>query len=443
MPHADVTRCPDDAGVARELLNRLVIVKLNGGLGTSMGLRGPKSALEVRSGLTFLDLAVKQVEYLNERYGVDVPLVLMNSFWTHRDTQQIIRKYASHHITMHTFMQSCYPRIDKDTLWTVANAPCCEDTKHLWYPPGHGDLYASMANSGLLDELLRAGKTHVFISNVDNLGATADLDILWHIMDKEVEFAMEVTARTRADKKGGALCADEGGKPRLVELAQVPRERLKQFQRFGHGSSTGTRTSACGSEDVFGVFNTNSLWVNLEAIKSALTEAEGGGLDLQTIVNHRIVQVAGMAEPREVVQLESAAGDAMSLFRNAIAIEVDRSRFVPIKSTSDLLVVQSDLYSIQHGTLRLDPIRAGAVPTVKLGATFSGVDSYAKRFPHGMPKTKRLERLTVTGDVTFGANVKLQGTVVIAADDGRCIDIPDNADLDNVVVTGSLKIIEL
>ena len=221
-------------------------------------------------------------------------------FWTHRDTQQIIRKYASHHITMHTFMQSCYPRIDKDTLWTVANAPCYEDAKRTsGYPPSHGDLYASMANSGLLDELLRAGKTHVFISNVDNLGATADLDILWHIMDKEVEFAMEVTAHTCADKKKGRALRGQGRQARLVELAQVPRERLKQFQGSDMGLVPVPEPVLAAPEDVFGVFSTSGLWVNLEAIKSALTEAEGGGLDLQTIVNHRIVQVAGMAEPRE------------------------------------------------------------------------------------------------------------------------------------------------
>lgn len=43
-------------------LSKLAVLKLNGGLGTTMGCVGPKSAIEVRDGLTFLDLTVKQIE---------------------------------------------------------------------------------------------------------------------------------------------------------------------------------------------------------------------------------------------------------------------------------------------------------------------------------------------------------------------------------------------
>lgn len=49
----------------KELLDKLIVVKLNGGLGTSMGCHGPKSVIVVRNGLTFLDLTVQQIEVLH------------------------------------------------------------------------------------------------------------------------------------------------------------------------------------------------------------------------------------------------------------------------------------------------------------------------------------------------------------------------------------------
>ncbi|KAJ4828789.1 hypothetical protein Tsubulata_010802 [Turnera subulata] len=74
--------------ITKKLLDKLVVLKLNGGLGTTMGCTGPKSVIEVRNGLTFLDLIVIQIENLNKKYGCSVPLLLMNSFNTHDDTQK-------------------------------------------------------------------------------------------------------------------------------------------------------------------------------------------------------------------------------------------------------------------------------------------------------------------------------------------------------------------
>ena len=47
-----------------------------------------------------------------------------------------------------------------------------------WYPPGHGDFYKSFYNSGVLDEFVKQGREYVFLSNIDNMGATVDLNIL-------------------------------------------------------------------------------------------------------------------------------------------------------------------------------------------------------------------------------------------------------------------------
>ena len=102
------------------MLDQLIVVKLNGGLGTSMGCSGPKSVIPVRSDLTFLDLTVQQIEYLNKKYATNVPLVLMNSFNTDEDTHKIIRKYSGFNVSIRTFNQSCYPRISKESMSPIA-----------------------------------------------------------------------------------------------------------------------------------------------------------------------------------------------------------------------------------------------------------------------------------------------------------------------------------
>ena len=140
VDHAHLEPCPADAALQADLLSRLCIVKLNGGLGTGMGCRGPKSAIHVRSGLTFLDLTVRQVEYINQRFGVDVPLIVMNSFRTHDTTVRLLNKYSSHAVSITCFKQSCFPRVDRDHFTPVPVAPFSEETQEGWYPPGHGDV---------------------------------------------------------------------------------------------------------------------------------------------------------------------------------------------------------------------------------------------------------------------------------------------------------------
>lgn len=99
-----------------------------------------------------------------------------------------------------------YPRINKESLLPVAkDVSYSGENTEAWYPPGHGDIYASFFNSGLLDTFIGEGKEYIFVSNIDNLGATVDLYILNHLMNppngKPCEFVMEVTNKTRADVK--------------------------------------------------------------------------------------------------------------------------------------------------------------------------------------------------------------------------------------------------
>uniref|UniRef100_A0A671RS42 UTP--glucose-1-phosphate uridylyltransferase n=1 Tax=Sinocyclocheilus anshuiensis TaxID=1608454 RepID=A0A671RS42_9TELE len=373
-------------------LNKLAVVKLNGGLGTSMGCKGPKSLISVRNENTFLDLTVQQIEHLNKSYNADVPLVLMNSFNTDEDTKKILQKYTHHRVKIHTFNQSRYPRISKESLLPVAtNMGLTAENEEAWYPPGHGDIYASFYNSGLLDKLIPS--------------------------DKRCEFVMEVTDKTRADVKGGTLTQYDG-KLRLLEIAQVPKAHVDEFK----------------SVTKFKIFNTNNLWISLPAIKRL---HEKNAMDMEIIVNPKTLD-GGL----NVIQLETAVGAAMKSFDNALGINVPRSRFLPVKTTSDLLLVMSNLYSMNAGSLTMSPKREfPTTPHVKLGSSFTKVRDFLKRF-ESIPDMLELDHLTVSGDVTFGKQVTLKGTVIIIANHGDRIDIPAGAMLENKIVSGNLRILD-
>jgi len=402
------------------ILSKLAVLKLNGGLGTSMGCVGPKSVIEVRDGMSFLDLSVRQIEYLNKKHEVDVPFVLMNSFNTDDDTQSIIKKYQGHNVNVMTFNQSRYPRILKDSNLPVPknfNSPISD-----WYPPGHGDVFESLVNSGTADELLNQGIEYIFLSNVDNLGAIVDLNILQHMIETEAEYIMELTDKTKADVKGGTII-DYEGTVRLLEIAQVPKDHVQEFK----------------SIKKFKYFNTNNIWLSLKAIKRVVENHE---LELDIIPNNKVIPVDKKGESDiNVVQLETAVGAAIRHFKNAHGVNVPRKRFLPVKTCSDLMLVKSDLYSLQHGELTIDTARFGPAPLIKLGSHFKKVSDFQGRVP-SIPRILELDHLTITGAVNLGRNVTLKGTVIIVANEGSTIDIPPGSVLENVVVQGSLRLLE-
>ncbi|KAB1211363.1 UTP--glucose-1-phosphate uridylyltransferase [Morella rubra] len=415
VPYDSLAPPPADPEETKKLLDKLVVLKLNGGLGTTMGCTGPKSVIEVRNGLTFLDLIVIQIENLNSKYGCNVPLLLMNSFNTHDDTLKIVEKYSSSNVEIHTFNQSQYPRL---VIEDFSPLPSKGQTgKDGWYPPGHGDVFPSLKNSGKLDALLSQGKEYVFVANSDNLGAVVDLSILTlvfkilkHLVQNKNEYCMEVTPKTLADVKGGTLISYEG-RVQLLEIAQVPDEHVNEFK----------------SIEKFKIFNTNNLWVNLKAIKR-LVEADA--LKMEIIPNPK--EVDGI----KVLQLETAAGAAIRFFDNAIGINVPRSRFLPVKATSDLLLVQSDLYILEDGFVIRNVARTNpANPSIELGPEFKKVGNFLSRFK-SIPSIIELDSLKVSGDVWFGAGVTLKGKLSIAAKPGVKLEIPDGAVLENKQING-------
>merc|ERR1719253_383683 len=213
-----------------ELLEKTVVLKLNGGLGTGMGLDKAKSLLKISGDNTFLDLIAKQVEWMKSEFKKpNLNFMLMNSFSTSDDTKAALAKYPGLGTGADLeFVQNKAPKVSAADL-SPAEWPACPD--HEWCPPGHGDLYPAMLGSGTLDKLLGKGIKYMFVSNSDNLGATMDLKILTYFADQGAPFMMEVATRTEADKKGGHLATKtEGGGLTLRESAQCPDEDEKEFQ---------------------------------------------------------------------------------------------------------------------------------------------------------------------------------------------------------------------
>ncbi|CAK5281593.1 unnamed protein product [Mycena citricolor] len=409
IPYTDL-EAPTDP----QPLGKLAVLKVNGGLGTTMGMNGAKSALEVKGGMTFLDLTVKQIEHLNATYNADVPLILMTSFATHDDTLRIVRKYSQHKLRITTFNQSRYPRLLKDSFLPCAKTAV--DDKATWYPPGHGDLYIALKQSGILDKLIADGIEYLFVSNSDNLGAVVDQRIFKQMIDSKAEFLMEVTEKTKADIKGGTLVSYRDS-IRLLELAQVPPQYVDDFQ----------------SVRKFQIFNTNNLWINLHALKRVM---DGGGMHLDVIANSKINE-----RGEAVLQLETAAGAAIQHFQNAYGIRVPRSRFLPVKNCSDLLLIKSNMYSIEHGQLVPNPDRQfSATPVIKLGDHCKKIQQFHRRFKR-IPDMLDLDHLTVSGDVYFGRDTTLRGTVIVVAHEGQRIDIPDGCILENRLLSGNLTMV--
>ncbi|KAK7053418.1 UTP-glucose-1-phosphate uridylyltransferase [Paramarasmius palmivorus] len=414
-----------------ETLKKLAVLKVNGGL----GLTGAKSALKVQDGLTFLDLTVQQLQHLNMTKGTDIPLILMTSFATYEDTIRIVKNRG--HVRTTTFNQSRYP-----ALFADSHRLCPKDAgpsnKALWYPPGHGDLYTALHRSGVLDRLLSEGKEYLFVSNSDNVAATVDEKILQYMIDTRSEFLMEVVDKTKADVQGGTLVEYEDSL-QLLELAQVPPDHLEDF----------------GSARKFSTFNTNNLWIDLKAIRRIMTT---GGMALPIIENVKtteagevIVQVKAAITlststhtyTTALIKLETAAGSAIKYFRNPRGVHVPRTRFLPVKDCSDLLLVRSDLYNVANGQLTFSDKRMFKTPPiVKLGEQFRNIDSFQRRFKT-VPSLVDLDHLTVAGDVSFGRSVTLRGTVVVTASEGQTIEVPDGCLLENKLLAGALNMTRL
>ena len=407
VPRAeDVVPAFAGTDAARAAAAKTVVIKLNGGLGTTMGLERAKSLIPVRDGWSFLDVIAAQVKHVRSTLDVALPIVFMNSFATHDDTMAAL---ADHDLAVGdlplAFLQNQEPKLLLDDL-TPVSWPA--DPRLEWCPPGHGDLYTALETSGVLRALLDAGYRYATVSNSDNLCAVPDPAMMAWFAASGAPFAMEVCRRTAADVKGGQLVVRRSdGRLVLRETAQTPDEDLQYAADI-------TRHR---------YFNTNSLWFDLEQLAATLAE-RNGVLGLPLIRNVKTVDPTDPSTP-QVVQIESAMGAAIEVFEGAVAIEVDRSRFLPVKSTGDLLVLRSDVYELgSDGVLQAvaDP------PLVKLDPNyFKTIADFEARIPLA-PSLRDAHSFTVDGDWSLGSDVVVTGDVRLE-DDGSRQHVPDGARL--------------
>ncbi|KPA12017.1 UTP-glucose-1-phosphate uridylyltransferase [Candidatus Magnetomorum sp. HK-1] len=387
-----------------QLLKNVVIIKLNGGLGTGMGLNKAKSLIEVKSGLNYLDIIVKQIKTLREKSNEKIPILFMNSFATSKDTVKFLdEKYKDLRIKGLSIemVQNKYPKINQETFLPADNPD--EDLN--WNPPGHGDIYSTLYTTGVLDELLASNIKYAFISNADNLGAVFSESIVGFMENENIPFIMETAKRTESDKKGGHLSKQKGKATlKLRERANCPEEEIESFENI----------------DKWSDFNTNSLWLNLEALKTKLDENDGK-MPLDLIVNQKrnnpqIKEEEGRPEDNvEIFQLETAMGSAVSYFENAHAIRIDSTkRFFPTKKISDLMILRSDAIKIKdNGTIELNERKSK--PVVKLDETLYKTINDLELLCQELPSLKDCDRLEIKGPgrIIFAGKVVIKGSVYI------------------------------
>ncbi len=373
-----------------DVFHQTVRIILNGGLGTSMGLTGAKSLIEVKSGMSFLDIIIRQAE------NSTVTLAFMNSFNTHDDTLAALSELKPSKFQI-TFVQHKFPKILQQDFSpaTWPPKPVLE-----WNPPGHGDVYTALLTSGMLQSLLNDGIHYAFISNCDNLGARLDESLLGYFAHHQFPFMMEVAEKTPADIKGGHLARHKNGRLILREAAQCPADELDAFQDIQH----------------YRFFNTNNVWINLKALKKLF--------DQQKMIHLPLILNPKTLDPRDgnsppVYQIESAMGAAISLFDGATAVNIPRTRFYPVKTCNDLLVVRSDCFVYaEDESLRINPIRIKnnkpEATKVKLDPDYYGkIDDLDQRFAAGVPSLVECDSLTIEGDLRFEKNVTIKGSVGI------------------------------
>ncbi|KAH9724773.1 UTP--glucose-1-phosphate uridylyltransferase [Citrus sinensis] len=326
VPYDSLASISEDIAETKMLLDKLVVVKFNGALGTNMGFSGPKSAIEVKNNLTPLDLMVDQVESLNSKYGCNVPLLLMDTAETHDRVQKVLEKYSNSKVDIHSLSLSQQPH-EKSFEG--------HSRKDKLYPSSdHSVVFLSLMKSGTLDLLLVQGKEYALVVDSDNVAAVADPSIL----------VLVLVAPVPSIDLRNSLINLRPGKFQLVDITQNP---TKQF------------------------------------------------------------------------------------FDHTIGINVAQSRYLPVNSTSDLLLLQSDLYTADEGILVQNPARDNpANPSIELGPEFEKVNDFQSRFK-SIPSIINLDSLKVEGDVWFGAGITLKGKVSIVAKPGMKLEIPDGIVLEN------------
>lgn len=367
-------------------------VKLNGGLGTSMGCQGPKSLIQCHSsGQTFLDFIVSA----HLKNPISHELIFLNSFNTSNETRHYLNKTFPD-LTWSEVIQYPFRKIDEMT-----EAPFKGNDSFFFNPPGHGSVYFDLYYSGILHQLKSAQVDSLFISNADNLAALCDPKIASYMKQSNCPFLIELTPKKDTDVKGGTIVRSNG-RLTLWEIAQVEDNQLDLFKSQPY-------------------FNTNNIWVNVNALIDII---EANQLSMDLILNNK------SKNNYSFIQMEYAMGSAIQSFHDANALIVPRQRFFPIKKTSDLLLLLSDyteLDSSGHFSWNENHII-----DLMLQPPFDTVDGFFKYFKV-FPSIRSLNSLALKGKIHFNCPIQFKNNVEIILSHDEEIFLSEFPDLfDNV-----------
>lgn len=300
----------------KDLSKKICIIKLNGGLGTSMNCDRPKSLINVKNNMTFLEITLNQIREIQKKYQINLKVILMNSFYTHQETEEFIKNIDDIDITC--YEQSKFIRINKKT-----NEVFDGSKQEHFYPPGHGDLFQSLYDKNILEKLIEDKYEYLFVSNIDNLGSTINFRILDNIIQNDIDYCLETTEKTKHDIKGGTII-EYDNKHMIFEIAQCHPDNLNEFMNFKY-------------------FNTNNVWCKIKSIYN-LVKTHDYLKNIDLIINPKKLNQDN--NEIECIQLEFAIGSLIKFFDKTQFINVSRKRFIPVKNLSDLLLIMSNLYEL-------------------------------------------------------------------------------------------------
>ncbi|XP_006359120.1 UTP--glucose-1-phosphate uridylyltransferase isoform X1 [Solanum tuberosum] len=370
LPYERLEPASEDATETKQLLDKLVVLKFNGNLGSDMGFSGPKSALEVCNGLTCLDFVVNHIESINSKYGCNIPLLMMNTPSTHDGIMKVLEKHPNKNI--HTFTQSQRQQENIEDM-SESRTLNKSSAQEKLYPSNLLEVFLSLNSSGKLEPLISQGKEYFLLLQSENLAEVVDPKILNHLIKNSIEHCVEVMPTTSGTE----------------ETSLPPQEGRIQSKEH--------------------VKSINTMWMSMSCVERLL-------------------------------QRNDLGFTSSKFFDRAFAIDTPWSRYLPVERTSDLLILQSDLYTSVEGTLVRNAARANPKdPSIELGPEFGNVDDFRSLFK-SIPSIIELDSLKVTGDVWFGTGITLKGKVSIAARPGMKIVIPDGMELKNRIITSQSDI---
>ncbi|HEX3345711.1 MAG TPA: UTP--glucose-1-phosphate uridylyltransferase [Polyangiaceae bacterium] len=305
------------AAVGLDAIRRgeLALCVMAGGMATRMG-GVVKALVEAFDGRTFLELRLRENASWSERAGRPVPLWLMTSDATDAPIREALaRAGAPAHVA--TFTQDLGLRLTRE------GGLFLDDAGHpSTYAPGHGDLPDALRRSGLLGSFVAAGGKHVWIANLDNLGATIDAALLGHFVGTGADVMVEAAPKVAGDKGGIPVWADaEDAGGRLTRRLQV----LEEFRLPKGFDAAAVR-----------VFNTNTFLVRAAAA-------------LGTSVHWSWFEVEKKVGERTAVQFERLLQELTSAMPATYA-RVPRdgvvARFLPVKDFDELAKRKEDIRAV-------------------------------------------------------------------------------------------------